>query len=122
MTALAGTRQLVRLAIRRDRIILPIWILLLSFIPASTAGAYETLYPTMADRVSLNTGAGHNPSFSLLYGPAFDLTSAGGFTAWRYGGFFSVLIALMAIFTVTRHTRAEEEDRKSTRLNSSHER
>jgi ABC-2 type transport system permease protein len=109
MRAPAGTWPLVRLALRRDRIILPVWIVLLSFIPASTAGAYETLYPTAADRASLAAGAARNPSFSLLYGPAFDLTTPGGFTAWRYGGFFVVFLALMSIFTVTRHTRAEED-------------
>ena len=109
MTALVGTRQLVRLAIRRDRIILPVWILLLSFIPASAVGTFEASFPTMADRISLDTGARHNPSLSLLYGPAFDLTTAGGYTAFRYSGFVAVLIALMVIFTVTRHTRAEED-------------
>jgi putative exporter of polyketide antibiotics len=31
-----GTRHLVRLALRRDRIILPLWILLLAIMPAST--------------------------------------------------------------------------------------
>ena len=41
----------------------------------------------------------------MLYGPAFDLSTAGGFTAWRVGGLLAVLTALMAIFTVTRHTR-----------------
>ena len=77
-----GTRALVRLALRRDRIILPVWIALLSFIPASTASAYGALYPTLADRASVAAGAARNPSFSLLYGPAFDLTTPGGFTAW----------------------------------------
>lgn len=44
-----------------------------------------------------------------MYGPAFDLTSAGGFTASRIGGFAAAFIALMSLLAVVRHTRAEEE-------------
>jgi len=44
-----------------------------------------------------------------MYGPAFDLTSAGGFIAWRMGGFAAAIVALMSLLGVIRHTRAEEE-------------
>ncbi|HEV2782314.1 MAG TPA: ABC transporter permease [Actinophytocola sp.] len=108
MTALVGTRHLVRLALRRDRIILPIWTILFAVIPSSGARAYEQFYPTPADRASLAAG-GKNPSVNLVYGPTFDLTTAGGWTAWRYGLLMAVFVSLVAIFTVTRHTRAEED-------------
>jgi ABC-2 type transport system permease protein len=44
-----------------------------------------------------------------LTGPPFDLTSIGGLTAWRIGATAGVLIGLMNVFTVVRHTRGEEE-------------
>ncbi|RZQ65365.1 ABC transporter permease [Amycolatopsis suaedae] len=106
---LTGTWQLVRLALRRDRVILPLWILLLSFTPAGSAGAYDQLYPNPAEREMLSATLGANPSVAVVYGPAFDLSTAGGFTAWRMGSFLAVFIGLMAVFTVTRHTRAEED-------------
>jgi ABC-2 type transport system permease protein len=106
---MTGTWTLVRLALRRDRIILPIWIVLLAVTPASTVAAYDQLYPDAASRAALSAGAGANPSIAVLYGPAYDLTTAGGFTAWRYGLFLALFAALMSIFTVTRHTRAEED-------------
>ncbi|OZM73311.1 ABC transporter permease [Amycolatopsis antarctica] len=106
---LIGTGALIRLALRRDRLVLPLWVLVLGVIPAATAGAYETLYPTAAERQSLGAGMGANPSTSLLYGAAFDLSTAGGFTAWRYGAFLALFAGLAAVFTVTRHTRAEED-------------
>jgi ABC-2 type transport system permease protein len=109
MTGLAGTRTLARLALRRDRIVLPIWIVLLGVLPASTISAYEQFYPTDADRASLQLGAVRNPSLSVLYGPPFDLATPGGYTAYRYAGFLAIVVALMCVFTVTRHTRAEEE-------------
>ena len=37
MTALAGTGELTRLAARRDRILLPVWIYVLTAVVASTA-------------------------------------------------------------------------------------
>ncbi|GAA5129039.1 ABC transporter permease [Haloechinothrix salitolerans] len=109
MTALAGTGQLTRLALRRDRFLLPAWLLVLSVLPAGVANAYEQLYPTAAMREPLAATVGANPALAVLLGPAFDLSTPGGFTAWRLLGFHAVIAGLMVIFTVTRHTRAEEE-------------
>lgn len=118
MNALAGTGTLIRLALRRDRIMLPIWAVVIGVLPASTAGAYDRLYPTAAARASLIASTGANPSLAVLYGPPFDVSTAGGFTAWRYGSLFPVLIALAGIFTVTRHTRAQEDTGRQELLSS----
>ncbi|MEC3978848.1 ABC transporter permease [Amycolatopsis sp. H20-H5] len=115
---LAGTWQLTKLALRRDRIILPIWILMLSVAPASATGTFDTYYPTAADRAGLTSSMGSNPSIAVVYGPAFDLSTSGGFTAWRLGGFVALFIGLMAVFTVTRHTRAEEDTGRAELLAS----
>lgn len=113
-----GTGTLLRLALRRDRLVLAIWIVLLSIIPAATVGSYDQFYPTAASRAGLAAGAAANPSFALLYGPAFDLTTAGGFIAWRMGGLLALLTGLMAVFTLTRHTRAEEDSGRAELLAS----
>ncbi|WP_410607245.1 ABC transporter permease [Amycolatopsis sp. lyj-109] len=115
---LAGTWHLTRLALRRDRVILPIWIVLLSVVPASSVKTFTQFYPTVADRLALQAGANANPSYALLYGPPFDLTSAGGFIAWRMCGFLALLTGLMVVFTVTRHTRAEEDTGRAELLAS----
>ncbi|WIX87110.1 ABC transporter permease [Amycolatopsis sp. DG1A-15b] len=115
---LAGTWHLTRLALRRDRVILPIWIVLLSVVPASTVNTFTQFYPTVADRLALQAGANANPSYALLYGPPFDLTTAGGFIAWRMCGFLALLTGLMVVFTVTRHTRAEEDTGRAELLGS----
>ncbi|WP_410629663.1 ABC transporter permease [Amycolatopsis sp. cmx-4-83] len=115
---LAGTWHLTRLALRRDRVVLPIWIVLLSVVPASTVNTFTQFYPTVADRLALQAGANANPSYALLYGPPFDLTTAGGFIAWRMCGFLALLTGLMAVFTVTRHTRAEEDTGRAELLAS----
>ncbi|MDQ7805910.1 ABC transporter permease [Amycolatopsis sp. A133] len=115
---LAGTWHLTRLALRRDRVVLPIWIVLLSIVPASTVNTFTQFYPTVADRLALQAGANANPSYALLYGPPFDLTTAGGFIAWRMCGFLALLTGLMVVFTVTRHTRAEEDTGRAELLAS----
>jgi ABC-2 type transport system permease protein len=100
---------MMRLDLRRDRIWWPAWIVVLSGQVVATAGAFEALFPTATSRLGLGSTLGRNTSLRAMYGPAFDLTSAGGFTAWRMGGFVAVFVALMSLLTVIRHTRAEEE-------------
>jgi polyether ionophore transport system permease protein len=118
MNEFAGTGQLLRLALRRDRVVLPIWVVLLGVVPASTAGVYGQLYPDQASRAALTASTAANPTLSLLYGPPFDLSTPGGFTAWRFGVFVGLFVALACIFTVTRHTRQEEDTGRQELLSS----
>ncbi|HET9169952.1 MAG TPA: hypothetical protein VFN97_10960, partial [Actinospica sp.] len=46
----AGTRVLLRLAARRDRIMLPVWVYALIASSASTAYSFKGLYATEASR------------------------------------------------------------------------
>lgn len=107
MTALLGTGALVRLALRLDRVRLPVWVLAIALLPAATAAQYRTLYP---DEQSIRQVAGviTNPSLVALNGPLFG-ASLGGLTAWKILVTELVLAALMSILTVVRHTRTEEE-------------
>ena len=111
MTAstLVGTGPLARLALRRDRVILPIWIAVLALLGTTTYTSYDALFPSAADRAALVASLGTSPALKVLYGPAYDLTTAGGFVAWRIGGFLALLTGVMAMLTVVRHTRAEED-------------
>jgi ABC-2 type transport system permease protein len=45
MTAFTGTWRLVRLALRRDRVQLPIWLVSLILIEAATVSSIVGLYP-----------------------------------------------------------------------------
>jgi ABC-2 type transport system permease protein len=116
--SLVGTWHLIRLALRRDRVTVPIWVVLLGVIPAATVSTYEKLYPTLAARMTLTAGLGASPSVKLIYGPAFDLSTSGGYTAWKYGAFLPLMLALACVFTVVRHTRAEEDSGRQELLAS----
>ena len=108
MSTLTGTGALAKLAGRRDRIMLPAWIYILTALVAGTAYSFRKLYPTAAGREQFAAAAGHNPSLLSLYGPLYG-NSLGSLTAWRYGGFAALGAGLMSIFIVIRHTRADEE-------------
>jgi ABC-2 type transport system permease protein len=106
MKALAGTRALVRLILRRDRIVLPLWVAVLAVLPVAIANTLADLYPTAAERQAYLDIVTANPALSALYGHAFG-SNLGALTAWRLGGTV-LLVGLATLLTLIRHTRAEE--------------
>lgn len=108
MNVLAGARDLTKLAARRDRLMLPVWIYVLTALLAGTAYSFRTLYPTAAARIEFATTVGHNPALLAFYGPLYG-DSLGSLTAWRYGALSALGAGLMSIFIVVRHTRGDEE-------------
>ncbi|GAB3308893.1 ABC transporter permease [Epidermidibacterium keratini] len=106
---LTRTGLLARFVVRRDRIRLLIWIAVLVMLPVATASAYESLYPTPAERAGLDAQFGATKALGMVTGPAENLGTAGGFVAWRLSATLAAIIGLMAIFHVVRHTRTEEE-------------
>lgn len=108
MTALTGTRELAKLANRRDRLLLPIWVYLVLVGTSVNAYTFAHLYKTETSRQALTSASLNNPAFLFLYG-RLNGDSVGALTAWRYGVWAALFAALMSIFTVVRHTRANEE-------------
>ncbi|MFJ3281214.1 ABC transporter permease [Streptomyces halstedii] len=106
----AGTRALLRFALRRDRVRLPVWILALSLGTVATASNYATLYAGPEARASLAATLG-GPAGLAMTGPRhyLDDYTAGAMTGHQLLGFMAVMVGLMNVLTVTRHTRDEEE-------------
>jgi ABC-2 type transport system permease protein len=107
-TALTGTGELTRLAVRRDRIALPAAVYVIVALVAGTAYSFRKLYPTQAGRAALAATGESNPALRFLYG-RLDGDSLGSLTTWRYGIWAAIFTALVAIFVVVRHTRTDEE-------------
>jgi ABC-2 type transport system permease protein len=105
---IAGLRHVLGLVLRRERIDLPVWILVVASLPAATASAFQALYPDPAALEQAANAIGGNPAFIAFLGPVLAPT-LGGLTAWRVGAFVGVIVGIMNVLTVTRHTRAEEE-------------
>jgi ABC-2 type transport system permease protein len=107
-TGFAGTRELSRLAFRRDLVMLPACAVGIAALLAITARDLRLLYPSAATRLAVADGAGANPALRLLLG-RLDGTSIGAFLAARWSVWGAALAVLLTTFLVIRHTRAEEE-------------
>ncbi|WP_431995032.1 ABC transporter permease [Streptomyces griseoflavus] len=107
---LAGTRTLIRFALRRDRVRLPVWIGALVLATLTTANSFRTLYGDPQDRANAVAGV-DSPAGLALSGPRHYLVDDGfgSLLSHQMIGFTAVLVGLMSVLTVTRHTRAEEE-------------
>jgi ABC-2 type transport system permease protein len=105
---LTGTGALTKLALRRDRIMIVIWVYVLTAFVAFTVYGFKNLYPTQAGRTEFITAAGNNPALLSLYGPLYG-HSLGSLTAWRDAALGGIGVGLMSIFIVVRHTRGDEE-------------
>jgi ABC-2 type transport system permease protein len=112
-----GTTAMLRLYLRRDRISLPLWILLLS-LPLATVyvGSIEKVYPTQAARAGFAATIMASPAQRALYGQVYN-DSLGAVGVWK-AGMFHVLIAVAVILTVIRHTRADEETGRTELVDS----
>lgn len=113
----SGTLEVLRLHLRRDRISLPLWILLLS-VPLAPVyvGSVAKVYPTAADRAAFAAAITASPAQRALYGQIYN-TSLGAAGIWK-ASMFHLLIAVAVILTVIRHTRADEETGRTELVDS----
>ncbi|BBX45850.1 multidrug efflux ABC transporter permease [Mycobacterium cookii] len=116
-SAFTGTRAMLRLYLRRDRITLPLWVLLLS-LPLATVyiGSIEKIYPDLASRGAFAATIMASPAQRAIYGQIYN-DSLGATGIWK-AGMFHTLIAVAVILTVIRHTRADEESGRAELLDS----
>ena len=105
---LTGVGALTKLALRRDSLMLPIWLYVVIIGVASNAFAFAKLYKDPSQRASLVASGDSNPALIFLYG-RLNGDSFGALTAWRYGLWGAVSVAVMSIFLWVRDTRGVEE-------------
>ncbi|GAA3219896.1 ABC transporter permease [Nonomuraea helvata] len=114
---MSGIGTTSRLILRRDRVLLPVWIVVLAGFVTSTASTFAKSYPTEAARESFASGIRGNPAMTAFYGALLD-DSVGGLTAWRVGVAGALLFGIFSIVIMIRHTRREEESGRTELLNS----
>jgi ABC-2 type transport system permease protein len=108
MNAFAGTGALTRLILRRDRVLLPIWMLFMSVLPLSLASGTAALYKTGPERQGYIDDLGSSPVLIMFYGAKPAEANLGALIFWRAATGI-VIMALIGLLTVIRHTRVEEE-------------
>ncbi|MGV9252585.1 ABC transporter permease [Streptomyces sp. NPDC003697] len=114
---LAGTWTLLRLALRRDRVLIPVWVAVTAVMVLSMPSTLDGLYSTPAQRADLVRQMATNSSLRAMTGPVFG-DSLGALTAWRVGPYAGILAAVTSLLVVVRHTRDEEESGRQELLSS----
>jgi ABC-2 type transport system permease protein len=106
----AGTVTLFKLFLRRDRLLLPLWV----FLPSALGMVVAFTFTAMADQGmdSVLREFHHDPLVSAILGPvmSFDLSGA---IVWRGCSQMALVLAIGSLFTMIRHTRTDEETGRS---------
>lgn len=118
MNATTGTATMVRLALRQERVRLPIWVMAPALLVALQAANVASTYPAMNDRIAATRLLAANPGLRLLRGPAAN-SSLGALTFSDAFWILAVLAALMSVSVVVRHTRQDEESGRGELIASS---
>jgi ABC-2 type transport system permease protein len=107
--ALAGTGTLVRFALRRDRVRLPVWVAVIAGLVASQSASSQTLYGAPGALANYRASVGSSAAAIAFSGPPVGLDTVAGTVAFEIGGSAMIAVALLAMFTTGRHSRADEE-------------
>ncbi len=109
-STLAGTGTLLRFMLRRDRFRTSAWVAGIGLMGFYFAHAIQVIAETEQELLSL-TSMYADPVGRMMVGPGFGMEdpSHERFFSAGYALFIYILIALFAVFTVVRHTRAEEQ-------------
>lgn len=120
-STLTGWFDLLRLLLRRDRIQLLIWIAAVAALVLVSAASLEGLYPNQASLDSYASLVQGNAAVIVQAGPGYGLASnptIGSVLMNEVSLWTIILVGVMSIFLVTRHTRAEEESDRAELLRS----
>jgi ABC-2 type transport system permease protein len=116
MTGIVGVGALTRFALRRSRILVGAWALVLAAVCYASAAATGGLYATAADQVSAAESINASSALVALYGPILDVHSLGELAMTKTTVTYAVLVMALPIALVRRHTRVEEESGRAELL------
>ena len=106
---MTGWRGLVRLAWRRDRIMIVVVLACIWLLSYYSAVAMPQLYTTTDQLVAANSAANASTGVVAIYGHIYNTASVGGVAANKVAMLDFLTLAFLVIAIVRRHTRAEEE-------------
>ncbi len=98
-------RRTARKAVRSGAL----WGYIFGAYVASQALAYASTYKTQASREALAKSFSASGGLNALVGPAHDLASVAGYTAWKSLGILAVMGAVWALLISTKLMRGEED-------------
>lgn len=106
---MTGWAVLLWAFLRRDRWSYVWWPAGLALLYVSQGWSVDGLYTTQDEFDRAAASMEGNAALVAMTGPARALNTTGGQVAWQSAAFGAILVGLMSMFLVGRHTRAEEE-------------
>ena len=117
MTA-AGTGTLLRFMLRRERFRLPWWLLGVGFLVSYQSVGSQSIYNSPEKLAQLRATLGANAAVVAMSGPKDLLATIGGEVIFEIFSYAAVVVALMNMFLVGRHTRSDEETGRAELIRS----
>lgn len=117
MTGWTGTWRLVRHALRRDRIVLPVWIAGVTGLSAAVMASEVAMYATAAERENAAAFGAASVIGRIMDGPASG-TTLGAMSMVEALQKLAIFVALMSAQAVVRHTRQDEENGRAELIGS----
>ena len=102
MNRFAGTGTLTRLALRRDRMLLPAWVAVFVLVNWFSAVASKDLYPSTAALQKAGEGWNATTALVALHGRIDDTTSLGAGSLVKMTGLGTAMVALLALLLRAR--------------------
>jgi ABC-2 type transport system permease protein len=116
--SLVGAGSMLRLALRRDRVRAPVWVLAVTGLLGASVASVSSLYPGEAERQVYAATVGESPVAIVMGGPGAGLPALGAIVVFEMAVTGFVVVGLMSLLTVVRHTRGEEEAGRTELLRS----
>ncbi len=116
----AGTARLLRLALRRDRVRIPVWAASIAAVVGVSAASVHGLYSTDQGRLEYAQVTRGNAALIVQSGPGYGLDhpTTGAIFINETAIWSIVLVAVFAILMTIRHTRLEEETERAELVRS----
>jgi ABC-2 type transport system permease protein len=108
VSSLTGTLRLIRLALRQDRVLLPVWLVSITGLAAGVVASIDGLYASEAERIEAVRFGAASPIARVFDGAASG-TETGAVAMVEAFLLLAILASLMSMQVVVRHTRLEEE-------------
>lgn len=118
VSSLAGTWRLVRLALRRDRVKLPLVIFVLVALFASSVVATIDIYGSDYEQQLIYASTTAPSVVSRVFGGPIDGPYIGAIVLNETFAFTALAVAFMSTLTIVRHTRQNEEFGRSELIES----
>jgi len=115
---MTGVGGLLRFMLRRERFALPWWLLGACLLVLVQSTQSQNLYDTPEDLAKLRQSIGGNTAVIAMSGPPRLLENIGGEVVFEIFAFVSIVVALMNMFLIGRHTRADEESGRAELVRS----